>query len=150
MEENYNPSGKEVLKEIHSMITSKFTKKSLKEFAFSSVKITRDVLALTYAAPTMYRKVKNNKEGETSLAEWVGGFTGLAIGLAADVGTVLEYHYNLKQSHPNLWLIPVATNLASGGYEIGRKLYKDAKQRALDKRNGKNLETTLNTDSIKE
>jgi hypothetical protein len=42
-------------------------------------------------------------------------------------------------------LIPVATSVVSGIYEIGRKIYSNAKGRVLEKHKPESLEATFET-----
>ena len=152
MTKEYEPTKKEVLSEMWNGIRNKFTKenvskvgKSLKDFGACAGGIAGVMLAIPYIIPTTVRDFRNSNgdTGGNSLAQNIGGYTGVFSGLVADIGQVLGYSYAVKENHPEFLLIPIATNAASGAYEIGRKMYFNAKKRVLENYNSKDLEATL-------
>jgi len=157
MTDEYQPTRKEVLSETWNGVRSKFTRenaskfgKSLKAFSEYTLGIGSLMLAIPYIVPTAVRNFRNVDENtsKTTLAEDIGGYTGTACGILADIGQLGGYYYVAKEGYPEFLLIPVATNLASGIYEIGRKMYNDAKQRVLEKHKPEGLEATLETTEL--
>jgi len=164
MTDEYQSTRKEVLSEIlngvRSGVRSKFTKenaskvgKSLKDFGAYAVGTGGRMLAFLYIAPTVVRIIRDPKPDKPdsdsspyySSAEIIGGYTGTIGGIVADFGQVVGYTYAATEDHPEFLLIPVATNVASGVYEIGRKIYSDAKERFLEKHKPEGLEATVET-----
>ena len=82
--------------------------------------------------------------GEFSRYEVISVVSGICSGLVVGVGGQLSgYVYALEKGYPEVLLIPVATNVASGAYEIGRKMYNNARQRVLEKHKTEGLEATI-------
>jgi hypothetical protein len=155
MADEYQPTKREVLSEIWNGVRSKFTRentsnvgKSLKDFVGMYAVGTAFMVGMPYAIPTYARGFKNHENSDYDLemnAQIVGEIGGIVTGVVADIGQVVGYGYAVKEDHPEFLLIPVATNIASGVYEIGRKMYNNARQRVLDKHKSESLEATLET-----
>jgi len=156
MEEEYQPTKKEVLGEMWDGVRSSFTKekaskvgKPFKEFGNAGLEVGWTLLTMPYVIPSFVRGCKDDAVKPSyefdSNAEMVGAYTGCIGGLVADVGQIVGYAYAVKHDHPEILLIPVATNVASGLYEIGRKMYGNAKQRVLEKHKTGTLEETIET-----
>jgi hypothetical protein len=147
MAEEYQPTRIEILSEIWNGVRR--CGKSLKDFGKYARKQGELMLTIPYIIPTAVRNIRNAKSdgdlSKYSLAKNIGGITGVIGGLVADIGQVVGYGYAVKEDHPEFLLIPVATNVASGVYEIGRKMYANARERVLEKHKPKGLEATLET-----
>ncbi|MEI6731734.1 MAG: hypothetical protein WCK90_03575 [archaeon] len=163
MTEQYQPSGREVLGEITDGITNGVKKvvnmntlKSMGKAAAIIVGVPLVVNSLPYWIPTLIRLNKglsspaagrnaennnrNNNEpdgqntNEPSFLEktaWAVCVVGVPVSI---IGQIYAYSYAIEQGYGKALLIPVATNIASGLYEIGRKVYKSAEKRLIEKR----------------
>ncbi len=141
MKENYTPpTRKQVVAEIlrHSAEKDSLKKagKEAKDFLFNSVREFVVFNAIPYYIPTYFRKTRNlkstNKPDKVLNGKRVGADVGLFLGCFGIGAQTAGYGY-LFLTQGNLKpLIPfVALNLASGGYELGRKLFKDAEKRLI-------------------
>jgi hypothetical protein len=117
--EAYKPSRKEVLTEVVRPVRET-GKKVGKYFGDSLI----EMLAV-YMTPTAIRKFSNINTG---------------LGMALNAAQLLTYVSLAKKGIP-AYLIPLATNVASGIYETGKFVYKKAEQRLIGKR--KSLEGKL-------
>jgi len=154
MVEEYNPTKKEIVKEIGSGFKSTFSKENLKDFGknlkdfggycgfvFSLVSIA------PYIIPSTIRSLNEpsspeDKETSMNKAEEVGAFTGLGggvIGWFVQLGSYV--HIADKYNLPEIGLIPVATNVLSGIYEFGRHSYKKAEKRLIERDKSKSLDS---------
>ena len=145
MAEKYEPSRREIcaelwceFKDLSKKIISG-TGKSLKEFG-SLASLGGAVMVVSpYAIPTavrVFREIKDDDgSNKISLAGTVGAYIGLYCGLAADTGQVFGYAYVADRGYPEAFAIPIATNVISGVYELGRKAYKNARQNVVNRHN---------------
>jgi hypothetical protein len=157
--QEYKPTKKEVFNEIlnefksksiakSKSITNRASKagKSLKDFGKVYVVGTALMAGMPYAIPTYARSFKEAKENpsyfETN-AEDTGANCGFITGTMVDIGQFLGYVYAVSEDHPEALLIPLATNVLSGAYEIGRNIYKNTEKKLIEKHNIKNLESEV-------
>ncbi len=156
MEEKYRPTKGEVWGEVWNGIKSKFTKekfsrtgKALKDFSEEWYEGTKGMVILPYVVPSVRRSVREYKR-DVKFPLWTVKDTGVAAGFVtgfvADMGQIIGYGYVVSKGHPEVLLIPVVTNVASGVYETGRSLYRDAKQKVLDRHDAEGLEAILQTE----
>ncbi|MDP4039696.1 MAG: hypothetical protein Q8P57_03900, partial [Candidatus Pacearchaeota archaeon] len=105
-----------------------------------------------YILPTTIRLFKyeetssseeSSEEIKLDATHHVGFSAGFFAGIGLDIAQVMGYSYAVEQDHPEALLIPVVTNVASGVYEVGRSMYKNARQRILEKHKTEGLEATL-------
>ena len=88
---------------------------------------------------------------ENSIGEDVPILAGLFLGVVGWGGQFLLYEHVARQKeHPEGLLMPLITNLISGGYELARKSYGNAKQRIVEKNSANPLEKTLETSKNQE
>jgi hypothetical protein len=155
MPEEYQPTRKEVFGEMVNGVRQYFSGDNLKNIG-SKLKQTGGnfltavglVSVCPYILPTTIRGVKDAKTSSSGETEFdathhVGYSTGLLGGLALDVVQITGYSYAVENDHPEALLIPVVTNVASGVYEVGRSMYKNARERVLEKHKTEGLEATL-------
>lgn len=110
MEDKYKPTKKEVLKEI----VTPLLKKS-KDY----LKISLEGNLSFYVIPTVIRKSWATKTNEADIA------------FCAAQGVL--YGKLIFEQHIPAYLLPLATNVLSGVYELGRFVYKNAEKRLLTK-----------------
>lgn len=146
MREEYQPSTREICAEIWSRGEDSHKRNlqiagsALKEFCFSSTKICAITALGLYTIPTVGRKIREEiaiKDEIDSLPKHYGELTGGAIGTVAGVVQLFGYCHLATGDHPELLSIPVATNIISGIYELGRTSYRNARQRLLEKHTDK-------------
>lgn len=145
MPENYEPKPHEIFTFLWQEFGNLFRKenvsrtgKSLKQFGFFGVSMFGIVITAPYYIPTAIREaihINAGKypSGKYSLAQNLGGWTGLLGGITADIGQVLGYSYLSSHEHPEVIAIPLATNAFSGIYELSRKAYRYGRQRLIEK-----------------
>ncbi len=143
MAEVYNPARKEVFGEMINGIRQSFGKDNLKNIGSKLKQTGKNFLVgagllsiCPYVLPTTIRGVKDleSSSSEETLFDsthHVSFSTGLLSGLALGVAQVMGYSYAAENGHPEALLIPLATNVASGIYEIGRSMYDGARQKVL-------------------
>jgi len=141
MAEDYKPSKKEVFSELGSQIKSG-SKKALnctlnyiKEAKNCFMHLQKPV----YALPTFIRK----KGWDTS--EIPANKLGIGIGAIFTIGQLGFYIENATDNilpDNELYLIPLATNVASGLYEGVRAIYKNTEKKLMEKHN-KGLEAEV-------
>ena len=165
MENKYKPNAREVLTELYRFAKEEELpriEKSTKEF-LKYLMGTAAVLTLSpYAIPTVRRlamegqpctdntpinnpipdnntsvTIPDNVVSNTHAENWGIGL-GLISGIAIDTGQVLGVYYAAQHGHYEVLFIPVATNVASGLYELGRKVYKKAEQRVVASKTDRN------------
>lgn len=153
MTEKYEPSNKEVYAEmwygIKDLLKRNLPKtiRLLKDFGVYSGDIAVKVALAPYAIPTGVRKIEESESDgrvskdwdDYSLAQKVGSWAGAYGGIAIDIGQIVGYYLLAKNDHPEALAIPVATNLISGVYELGRLSYRNARQRILEGPDNKNF-----------
>lgn len=144
MTKKYQPTQREVYAEMWNGVKNSFSKKigkPLREFGYSAVTVIAGCAFGPYVVPTLARKLRR-MDTKSSITQDIGIGVGMAGGIAAFVAQTAIYGYVAGYlKHPEVALVPVATNIASGLYEIGRKMHSDAKQRLLHKHKKKSLET---------
>lgn len=150
MTDNYEPTRKEVWKEVYNGIKIDNEKRErLREGIKKVCNGIVDYVGGTwmtgtcgYIIPSAIRSLKeesaeNQENVGTPVPFNMGCITGLCLGLAQ---IVLYLDFAFKDNHPEVLLIPASTNVASEIYEIIRKSYKNAERRVITK---KNLEDRL-------
>ena len=153
MDKAYKPKKKEVLGEVLNGVKDKFTREKMK----IREKLTKDYLsnfaqgflvtcAIPYLLPRVVREFKEgpydpNPRKNTSIKD--RGFNdGVGLGLVGWIGQAVGYGTIVNKTHrPEILLIPFATNLTSGAYELGRKMYKKAESRLISRHQESSLET---------
>jgi hypothetical protein len=163
---DYNPTKKEVLGEVFNGLgrfsmenvysfgrgLKKFsvnTGKGLKNFADNTTDCFLEVMASPYVIPTTIRVTVNYDVSDVDLSkipisERMGAYTGLAGGVVSSIIYGMGYHHiATEMDHPEVLLIPLATNFVSGVGEIGRGLAKNAKQRLLKRHRFEGIESTV-------
>jgi len=98
-------------------------------------------ISIPYTVPSTARKFVEIDKGNLpeTKSEQVGTMAGTLTGLGMDFVQGLFYHTAFVEDN-RLWYIPVATNVASGIYEIGKEVYKCS---GLNKNNNKSIDDTL-------
>jgi hypothetical protein len=138
-EKEYKPSRKEVFNEIGNRVktSSKIALNHLKRNASDFIN-TQKIL---YTFPSALKS--KQKYGKLTFGDGLGAL--------ADVGQIVFYFGNIIDAitpentfgfEHNYWLIPVATNVASGLYEAGKAIYKNTEKKLIEKYN-KNLESEV-------
>ncbi len=147
MVENYNPTRKEVLREAFSGVNLKNTRSKLKQVGGDFIAMASISSLCPYIIPTtvrLHRDIESlGEKVEIDVADYIGLSAGLIAGVGSYIVQVGGYLYAVEHDHPEALLIPVATNVVSGVYEVGRKIYNNARQKILDKHNAEGLESTL-------
>jgi len=154
VEEDYNPSRREIGLEFLNGTHNSFNRylhrmgnfpknfkssaskniKSVAIFTFYSTALAVFTASLPYVIPTVTRAIKNSEKSpipsnvEKSIA------TGYFVGLMVDALQAAYYVSAIMDKDWKTLLIPASTNLASGGYELYRKVSHDARQRLIDRR----------------
>jgi hypothetical protein len=147
MAEEYKLSRKEVLEEMVSLakegIKEKWSsfKQAVKDgtgFSGSYFNVLCHLSYLPYAIPLFARNYReaHSSSSETSLDEMspeekLGGTLGI---LSAGLIHGFAIREVCVSKEPSLLLIPLATNIISGAYEIGKPLYQKAKERVSTRR----------------
>ena len=112
-------------------------KKNIEEFVGMAVGVGSFIIKGTYALPSAariigdYKKEKEESKAvsELSAAENLGGLTGVIGGFALHAAQSYIYIAHLDSK----WMfLPVATNVVSGLYEIGKYLYERAEKEITD------------------
>ena len=135
---DYQPNNKEIIFEIARGLG--FNSNNLRrvaEFLPTSLGAAAALVAMPYAVPSSVRMARNlaaeTGSGQPLDAGQAGVFAGIAVGLSADIGQLIGYFYLARNDHPEALLLPLATNAASGVYELGRHLYISARDRLIEK-----------------
>jgi len=143
MKEDHQPTKKDTLTEIVRNIKKGFNKenfkkvgKEIKDFGCTFAETAGVLLSFPYTIPTQVRIFKEfqSSNPDFSLGANIGGWSGVVTGIAGYVGQAFGYHYLATHDHPEALLIPIATNVISAGWELGRKSYRTAKENLI-KRN---------------
>ena len=124
----YKPTKKEVFSKIGFNI-GKYVKNSTQEF----LKINSTV----YIIPTALRLGQKGNKWEEFKSN-----LGLTLGYLTTISSGAFYILNADNDvlpDKKFWAIPLATNLASGLYEIGRRIYKKQESKMIEEHK-KNLE----------
>lgn len=107
-----------------------------------------------YIIPTSYRFMRNiakecdehPSKNTNPIGDIIGGLSGLATGVVGwlvSIGLYADISLNKEHPHPEILAIPIATNLASGVYEIGRVTYRNAESRLVERRKIEGLEKSI-------
>lgn len=167
MTEEYKPKSKEVLEEISTSLGKTFSNacKSLKDSTVTAGRSLREcgewamfafgvTLATPYCIPTVARKTMEevcspSSSGLSSATffESMGALTGVFGGGMAACLEIAGYAYLYQHDHAEVLAIPIATNVISGAYEIGRVIYRNAQQRLVE-RHGKEISDAVDGSSI--
>lgn len=151
MREEYQPSTREICAEIWHEFDSTYkgdflrAGNAFKQFGFLSVGFGGLIALGPYAIPTLIRTMNGERlftDGKYPSVERFGSLIGAAIGVSAIIGQTVGYNYLATHDHPEALAIPIATNIVSGIYELGRKSYRSARQRLLE-RHSREISDTL-------
>ncbi len=139
---NYKPTKKEVLKEMWDGIRKSFN--DVKNISKESVigAFTRNTFL--YIIPSALKS--DTYMFKDSFPVKIGGGMLGMIGIA---GQMTVYNEVYKKGYPEALLIPVATNVASGIYELTRYSYNKAKKQLI-KNHNQSLETKVLDSSEKQ
>jgi len=155
MAEEYQPTRKEVFGEMVNEVKQYFSGDNLKNIGTKLrqtgqhfLKMTGAISLFPYVLPTTVRIIKDTKTSSSyktgvDATHNVGFPAGFVAGIGLDIAQVMGYYSAVKHDHPEALLIPVVTNVASGVYEVGRSMYKNARQRVLEQHKTEGLEATL-------
>ena len=144
MVENYNPTRKEVLREAFSEVSLKNIGSKLRQVGTNFIGVVSAASICPYISPTAFRVWKEDKSsGKNDVADKIELTAGLLGAIAITYAQAEGYLYAVEHDHPEALLIPVATNVASGVYEIGRKIYNNTRQKLISKHNAESLESAL-------
>lgn len=140
MTDEYKPTRKEVLGEIGTSLGKNFSNayKRLTEFGGSGLFSFGVLLATPYCLPTAARKFRKFDSVEQTNAEIDGTTAGFVGGGMVTLLEFAGYNYLYRHDHAEVLAIPIATNVISGAYELGRVAYRNAKQRLIE-RHGKEI-----------
>lgn len=165
MTESYEPSRKEIFGEIFRPMKNYVSKNNIKRLGQEIIdggKMfllgTASLAVLPYALPSSVKvlieceaerksfkvKVKDVRSSISAYSEDMGVVSGLVAGVTLNIGQVMAYNYLVKNNHPEVLLIPLATNAVSGIYEGGRYLYRKAKNRLI-KKHRESLESAVSS-----
>jgi len=146
MEEEYKPTKKEICSEMLSV-----AKKGLQTAARQTSRFGAGFLFTSTSPYTLATHIRfldswlKGGEEEGPRAVTFGAVLGFYVAMAQGITYALV---SGKESHPEILLIPAATNVASGAYELGRWMYKDAKKRILERRGSQGLESKVGTANL--
>ncbi len=158
MAKEYTPTRKEVFEEIGRGLakTGKNigtglvkTGEAIKNFCMGLGVGLLEISKIPYIIPTYVRQSKELKEKnlgdyhleKSEIAGLLASFIASGVGF---IGQIALYEHLVKETkHPEIWLVPVATNVASGLYEIGRKMYNNARERVIENHKSKDLESSV-------
>ena len=148
MTKEYNPTRKEILREVVNGVSLKNTGSKLKQAGGDFIAAASIFSLCPYIFPTTIRVRNDIKSSGEKVKLDVTDHIGFGAGIIAAIGSYVAqaggYLYAVKHDHPEALLIPVVTNVVSGAYEIGRKAYNNTRQKLISKHN-KNLESVLET-----
>jgi len=147
MNKDYEPTKGEILEEAFSQVRTlvhkdniKETFNTIEEFGKTAWRFGLFMVTTPYMLPTAVRNYRDgSSEGKLGnpkyeQAQYAGALTGFFGGIGADVAQMAGYLYLDFNGHPEVLAIPVATNVASGIYELGRSVCSNARQRLKEKR----------------
>lgn len=143
MAQEYKPKLKEIVKEMGSEINEGIYKSiiNIKDFGVSYLKTVGAILSISYFIPysnKLWKYTKIATDKEISKAEIAGNFFGTITGI---VGVLTQlygiYPLAVKKGHPEILLLPVVTNIASGLYTWQKHVKKEVIKK-------KSLERTVN------
>lgn len=133
MADEYKPGLGETVMEMGRDVTNNFGISKIGRTAASFTGAFVEVsLGMLYACPTVMRRVGDSSSRAIPLEgrNKFGVALGATAGVLADVAQLFGYGYlSIKYDHPEVWAIPVATNLVSAVYEWGRKARKRVAER---------------------
>ena len=143
--QGYQSTRKEILSEIVKKTLKSFNKRNLiktgrgiKDFVMVGGETAFLITSFPYAIPSWMRVQTLKESGpveKLTPAGACGGMTAFLLGIVADIGQVAGYTYLATHDYPEALLIPVATNVISEAYELGRKAYKNTKENLIEKHN---------------
>jgi len=144
MEQEYKPTRKEVFNELGNEVktSSKTALNHLKSGSKKSWNCIKrnasdfiDLQKIIYAIPSVMND--ESKISKRSFGDNLGivlDSMQLVFYLSNAANMASPESFNFGFEH-NYWLIPVATNVASGFYEIGKKIYKNTEKKLIEKHN---------------
>lgn len=141
----YKPTLKEIAGQMGKDVVNvsyklgKFGKEFVKDFGESFLRVS----VLPYMLPNLFR----NFEGiEEDFLDSAGGLIGISSGFFSYAPQVFGYYSLCHKGHPEILLLPVATNVASGLYKLARS----AKERMADRKsNSLDLENKIEGGKIR-
>lgn len=139
MENSYQPTTAEIIKEAGSSFVHSSFLKGLKEFGRG---LATSAVLFPYALPSFIRAgIISDFEGRSSLTtlEKIGAMAG-----SLPFFTQFIIYCELSGEHKEILYFPLATNLASFTYEIGRGIYKNAQNKLIERRSKTTLEEKFN------
>ncbi|MCX6750656.1 MAG: hypothetical protein NTZ83_04320 [Candidatus Pacearchaeota archaeon] len=130
--QEYKPARKEVFNELGNEVktSSKKAWNCLKRNVGDFIETQK----IIYTFPSLFEG--KQKYGKLTFGD--------GLGMIADMGQLVFYMGNIIDAiepdnlfgfNHNYWLIPVATNVASGIYEAGRKIYKNTEKKLIENHN---------------
>lgn len=141
MTENYNPTRKEVFHEMYNNLKTKFSKENISKmeepvsnFMKMYAKSAAITIFMPHVIPTFYRLIDdsiNVLSYDKIDVKKVGTLCGLLTGSLVAMGQLIGYGYVVEKDHPEILLFPLATNVISGAYEIGKKIYNKTKEKMI-------------------
>ena len=163
MKKEYNPKRKEILSEVWKGFRDESIqknvsklgkslkqnvsklKKPFKEFNHLALGISAFLSIGPYMIPSTTRVLIETPSSQWSLSrsENFGGDVGIVGGVLINICQYSFYANTIEKGHPEFLLIPATTNIVSGVYEIGRRIYNNAKKRVIGNHEAKTLETKL-------
>jgi len=143
MDEAY-PSRREVYKEIFSRTKDKLLNfgESVKEAGISTVAATSLIALMPYRIPTIVRDFREydasgrleNGIWKKASSEKIGASLGIVLGLSSWALQAAGYQYLCNHGHSEALALPLATNVISGVYELGRRHYKKVRNQLIEER----------------
>lgn len=141
MREKYEPTRREVVREMaRSLKVSRANLKSLKNIAMDFVASATSTAFALYIIPKVARCIRSKEDSSNSEEvdfssdiQEIGLYAGFITGVVSWSAQTAAYSYAARNGHSEALLIPVATNVASGVYEIGRFMYNRARDRLLER-----------------
>jgi len=148
MNNGYEPTKGEILGEAFSQVRTlvhkdniRETCNTIKEFSKTALGMGLTIVTAPYMIPTAVRKYRDVESSERKFehptheqAQYAGAITGFFGGIGMEIAQLAGYVYLRYHDHPEVLAIPVATNVASGIYELGRSVCSNASQRLKEKR----------------
>jgi len=133
MAEEYKPSRREVLSQMGKDVkglakTISNSGKQIKDFAKGFAVISGTIATFPYYILKDIRAIteESKPEKEVPQAKFAGGVCGFFTGIGFLAAQMYGYYYAIENEHSEVCLLPLATNIVSGAYELGRMWYRSA------------------------